>query len=347
MFLYLTADRINSQSGGGQVTYQEHLALLELGHTTTITIEPNLDPFEQDLKILKEVKNLTTPIKLAHCYSGCLSQTVQYLKSIGVLVTYTVAAHDKDISRHEHERLGFQFPYPHLIYPELWKRYIAGYLASTVIVAPSSYSKRTIEKYAGYAETPIEIIPHGTNLPESISPLPNIFTVGYLGAVGPDKGLCYLLEAWKKLNYKDAILILAGRDTTSPFFQSFVKKYGGGNIQLMGWVNNIEDFYSKISLYIQPSATEGFGIEILEAMAHGRPVICSEGAGAVDIVGGFLEFGFEARNIKEIVEAISYVKSRKDKLKGMGEINRKEAEKYTWDKIRARYQQLWKKLLGE
>jgi len=36
---------------------------------------------------------------------------------------------------------------------------------------------------------PIEIIPHGTDIPEETTPPSKEFTVGYLGAIGPDKGL--------------------------------------------------------------------------------------------------------------------------------------------------------------
>jgi len=42
--------------------------------------------------------------------------------------------------------------------------------------------------------------------------------------------------------------------------------------KILGFVENLVDFYKQISVYIQPSITEGFGITPLEAMAYGRPV---------------------------------------------------------------------------
>lgn len=355
MYLYLTADRVGMQSGGGIVTAQEAQAFAEFSGPSgyrVITIDhsnPPTDPFQQDQEILRKVKDAKWSMgDLAHCYAGCLSETVKYLKSQGVKVTYTAAAHDVELSREEHEKLGIPFDYPHLIHPDKWSRYLEGYLLADVLICPSYHSAEVMRRF-GY-KGQIKIIPHGCHLPDKIAPLPSLFTVGYLGAVGPDKGLVYLLQAWKQLAYKDAILVIAGPQSTIPFVQNLVSRFGGGHILLRGWIDDVADFYNNISLYVQASVTEGFGIEVLEAMAHGRAVLCSRGAGAAEVLPGSW-YAFSPKHIGELAGKIDQVRLRGD---CQPERNRpihngyphweRIASSYEWSRIRQQYVALWRSL---
>jgi glycosyltransferase involved in cell wall biosynthesis len=366
MNLYLTADQIGTPTGGGLVTAQELMALRGLGGEVRVISRKELEdirysemgmrlpvggewkePWAWDsLAFFQFDKN----IKLAHVYSGTFSESVKKLKENKAKVVYTIAAHSIETSRREHEKLGIDYAglYPHLCEPVLWERYSAGYFAADCIVCPSTYSMDTVQAQAkalGVVCPPVSVIPHGCHLPDTVKPLSKRFTVGYLGAFGPDKGVIYLLQAWKKLNYKDALLILAGRDSTSDWVQQMVRQLGGGNVMLQGWVNSVSSFYNQLSLYVQPSATEGFGIEVLEAMAHSRPVICSNGAGAADLFIPRENQVVTACDVDELVGRIDEAKNVWD-LSQYGEDNRKVASALTWDKIREKYVQLYREVLS-
>ncbi len=344
--VYLTVDRVGSNTGGGIVTYNELEALKSLGETIPITVNhaiPSPDPFHEDREILWRLqrelkKHPDHQLGIAHCYAGCLSETVHWLKANNWKVTYTCAAHDIEISKREHEKLGVPFTYPHLVDPELWQRYSQGYRDADVLIVPSSVSAKTVTKQGRTGR--IEVISHGVNLPEKVVPLPSFFKVGYLGAIGPDKGIIYLLQAWKKLNYKDAMLVIAGRQSTDPCMVEMVKKFGGGSVHLLGWVENVSDFYNGVSLYIQPSCTEGFGIEVAEAMSHGRLAICSEGAGASDVVAK--KWRFPAADPDALAEKIQ--EARKEHLSDMMGQLLITSRFYTWDEIRQKYVDLWRNL---
>src|SRR5439155_1645283 len=147
----------------------------------------------------------------------------------------------------------------------------------------------------------------------------------------------YLLQAWKRLNYKDAVLILAGRDSTSDWVAGLIREYGGGNIRLMGWVKDVADFYNSISVLVQPSCSEGFGIEVLEAMSYSRLVICSDGAGAVDLLPRFCRF--PATNVDELCSQIAYHKDNyemNDFVSRWTSAYQSKASDHTWSKIRQR-----------
>lgn len=357
-YLFITADEIGIETGGGVVTKNECQALFNLAAShnlnafawqratlsTFSTIEDK-DPWVQDECALRKLQSSPTfKPELVHFYSGTFSKTVKYLKEKGCKISYTIAAHDKAISWREHRRWGLPFPYTHLTNDTLWKQYIEGYRLADVIICPSTVAKKTVQEYGpDFANKRIEVVPHGCELPEKVAPLPKTFTAGYLGSWGPDKGTIYLLQAWKQLNYKDAVLLLGGSPTSQPWAWPFVAQHGGGNIVLTGWQKSVSDFYNKLSLYIQPSATEGFGLEVLEALAHNRPVLCSTAAGAKDIVPELWQF--EPCSIDKLASKIDYFRRNWAPSSGIAELERLYAQDYTWDKIRTQYMDVWRSML--
>jgi glycosyltransferase involved in cell wall biosynthesis len=354
----ITADRVGAMTGGGAVTFHEWMAMKTLGGAGGLTDRGVLelhkatesDPWCWD-EVAKGVKDWwTLRPRLAHFYAGTFGETVKTLKGIGCKVTYTAAAHDVALSKAEHEKLGLPYNYPHLTEPDLLERYLLGYKEADCLICPSKHSASVMREFR--CTNRIEIIPHGVYLPSHVASLPERFTVGYLGAVGPDKGLIYLLQAWKKLNYKDATLVIAGRFSTDPFVSALIAHFGGGIIHQAGWQENVSDFYNSLSLYVQPSVTEGFGIEVLEAMAHGRAVLCSNGAGSVDTVPEW--YSYDPLDVDTLASKIDQVR-----LRGCCQPAGREqhipngyphwesiASNYTWDKVRQQYVNLWKSLTG-
>lgn len=357
---YITADQIGTPTGGGTVTFNESLALREFSEEQTqLRRNPvfssvqafhrdNLgsdkpEPWKWDDTLVSRQDFQYLEPKLAHFYSGTFSKTVASLKKRDCKTVYTIAAHDVAISRREHEKMGVNFSqvFPHLCEPSLWSRYIEGYKLADVIVCPSTIAEKTVRAYGpDFENKDIRIITHGCTLPkeEDIKPLPPGLIVGYLGAMGADKGVRYLLEVWKKLNYQDgSLLILAGRDSTT-IGKHLLEKYGGGNVYLAGWQKNVRDFYNSINLYVQPSATEGFGCEVLEAMSYKRPVLCSKNAGASDLISDSV---FDPDDIDKLCFIINEIKTNgRDWMDQSGKINRMKSEFHSWEIIRSQYKQL-------
>jgi glycosyltransferase involved in cell wall biosynthesis len=342
MNLFVTSDRIGAPSGGGLVTHQEHLALSGLGELKTYgrdQIPGGPTVWSDDDWVCS---NVSEHPKLAHFYAGTFSRFVNFLKGRGAKVTYTAAAHSIGESRAAHQELGLPFEYPHLTEPSLWRRYVQGYLSADKVICPSRLSAEVMK---GYGVKDVTVIPHGVDFDPAEPPVPpERFTLGYLGAIGPDKGLATLLRAWKMLGYRDASLKIAGAHSASQFVSRLLEVVGGGNVELVGWVASPARFYEGLSAYVQPSRSEGFGIEVLEAMERGRVAIASKGAGASELVP--LGFTFAAKSVEELAAQIDRAKTAgRDSLARWGALMRKESADYTWDKIRARYQELWRQML--
>lgn len=355
MYLYITSDRIGTPTGGGAVTYHESEALKTLGRCQVWGRDqigqPPEEPWGYDLRTQYlgtfpngYSKNLyREDFQLAHFYAGTFTNTVNNLKRRGTKITYTAAAHSKEDSQDEHRRLGTAFDYPHLTDPSQWERYVGGYLESDLLIVPSRHSEECMRRY-GHKGT-VKIIPHGCELPNELRQRPDTFTVGYLGAIGPDKGLIYLLQAWKQLGYTDgSTLVIGGAHSTSPYLMKMIQDMNCQNVRLLGWIDNVSDFYHNINVYVQPSVTEGFGIEVLEAMAHARPVICSSGAGAADLVPS--AWCFQPRDVDTLVQKVDLMRmlekdGDKKPLLGWQDI----AKQFTWSKVREMYCKAWKELL--
>jgi glycosyltransferase involved in cell wall biosynthesis len=335
--LYLTQDRISTPTGGGVVTHHESVALLgfsEVPGEGAIVDRKSIEgvpatPFEDDEAYERLVVTLPK-VRLAHIYAGCFTKTVYSLKRAGAKISYTAAAHDIKESRREFEELGIPFSFPHLTDPTLWARYVGGYLDADLVICPSTLSKKCMESYGAKN---VIVIPHGCEAPKRTDPFPKKFTLGYLGQVGPDKGLRYLFEAWKRLNMKDATLLIAGRNIEQAL--PLWRKFGGGNVFFMGFVDDVSDFYNAISAYVQPSVTEGFGIEIIEAAAHGRPVVASDGAGASELIREGSKV-VPRRDVIALADAIEDLRA-----------NQIRPEPYIlpWESVRQKYVAAWKDLL--
>ncbi|GAH55084.1 unnamed protein product, partial [marine sediment metagenome] len=141
--------------------------------------------------------------------------------------------------------------------------------------------------------------------------------------------------------YPDSKLLLAGggTETLEPLIRQVANQ---GQFKILGRVPDVSDVYNACSVYCQPSVTEGFGIEVPEAMAHGRPVVVSEGAGASDLVeDGVTGFMVPIRSPEAIAEKIDWFRNNREKIPEMGQKARREARNFTWDKIRRQYARIF------
>ncbi len=103
----------------------------------------------------------------------------------------------------------------------------------------------------------------------------------YVGINKPHKNLTRLVEAWaqvEKQSATDCHLVLAGReDPRYPQAREHAAALGLERVLFLGAVAEVDlpALYSGAELFVFPSLYEGFGLPVVEAMACGTPVACS------------------------------------------------------------------------
>ena len=324
--LYVTTAKPSEGSGGGVVALHEIKAL----NPSLMVSMSEQSPFLNDYFCLWKIKN-EPHFDLAHFYGTPFGLTAEYLKKQGTRILATVPAHNLERSVEEHIKLFGQYPYNHMTDPYLWGIYSHHIKIADTVICPSKMSADYIKQKLALTKDPT-IIRHGCNLPKEPAPLPEIFTVGHLSQVGPDKGQIYLVQAWNSLKLPNARIFIAGQGT---------EQLGGA-----GYTPDEKAFHNSISILVQPSVTEGWGIPVLDAMANGRPVIVTEGAGSHEIVEDGKEgFVVPIRDPLILAEKIRYFYDHPDEIKRMGQNARKKSESYDWAIIEKQYQEAWKEAL--
>jgi glycosyltransferase involved in cell wall biosynthesis len=105
----------------------------------------------------------------------------------------------------------------------------------------------------------------------------------------------------------------------------------------------VKDFYNQLAVYVQPSVTEAFGIETLEAMAYGIPVICSSGAGSADCIeDGVSGFVVPPRDPKALLEKINLLYENPEIWESMSKAARIRSAKFRWPNIKQTYVDFWR-----
>lgn len=108
-----------------------------------------------------------------------------------------------------------------------------------------------------------------------------------------------------------------------------------GELELWAYVhlhsrcNTISELYKESTCLLQPSYKESFGNTIIEAMAHGRPVIATDGADPEGIIhNGKNGYRIPKGSVEAFVNSMSEIIEHEEKTKKMGKKGYKDYIKY-------------------
>ena len=104
------------------------------------------------------------------------------------------------------------------------------------------------------------------------------------------KGFDLLIEAFHLFAKSNAewVLDIVGEGEEEGLYRSLIKKYDlADRVFIHPFTNNIQAYYSQAQVYVLSSRWEGFGLVLVEAMAHGLPVVSSDLPTSLEIMGDF------------------------------------------------------------
>lgn len=120
------------------------------------------------------------------------------------------------------------------------------------------------------------------------------------------KGFDLLIDAFHLFAQKDSewTLDIVGEGEEEESYRQKIALYQlEERIQIHPFTNNIQAYYSQAQIYVLSSRWEGFGLVLVEAMAHGLPVVSSDLPTSKEIMGGFGLY-FHNGNIEELAERL-------------------------------------------
>jgi glycosyltransferase involved in cell wall biosynthesis len=164
-----------------------------------------------------------------------------------------------------------------------------------VAVADSSFNADELIR-AGIRE--VAVVPLLLNLPAKPEQSPRFAEapiVLFVGRIAPNKRLEDLITAfglYQQHRERESSLILVGTDVSFESYrlqlQRLVDSLGVGRVVFTGRVSSRErdDWYRRASVYVSTSVHEGFCAPLVEALAHGIPVVARAAAAVPETLGG-------------------------------------------------------------
>jgi glycosyltransferase involved in cell wall biosynthesis len=214
------------------------------------------------------------------------------------------------------------------------ERFLEEYELADLVVVLSEKAAETF-RVRNFPEEKLFYLPRGVDV-DRFKPggRPATFRAIFSGALIERKGVHHLLEAWHRLNLKNAELWLIGavHDEARPY----LKKFWRDNIRTTGFVRDPENYLNQGTVYVFPSQWEGSAKTVYEAAASGLPAITTREAG--DVIRGGIE-GIIVRpgDVDGIAGAINYFYKHPEIANKMGGAARQRVvDNFTWDHYRTR-----------
>lgn len=182
------------------------------------------------------------------------------------------------------------------------------------------------------------------------------FVIGMMARFSPGKGHEEFLAAVKSLNqkYPDVKYMIVGEASRGE--DDYMKKIKNKadrlklyNIIFTGFRSDTPEILSAMDIFVFPSHAEAFGIALVEAMAMGKPSVCTNTDGILDIaVDGKTSYLFENKNSEDLIAKIEILINSAEKRENFGiEARKRTAENFNIEKLTDRLIEIYRKAVDK
>lgn len=220
--------------------------------------------------------------------------------------------------------------------------------ADEIIVLSEGVQKYFLDTYGRQTK----FIPNGVNKPVIREPeiirdkfgLEKDSYILFLGRLVPEKGLRYLIEAFKNVK-TDKKLVIAGGSSDTDAFANELKEMAKDDERIIftGFVQGqeLDELYSNAYVYTLPSDLEGMPLSLLEAMSYGNCCLVSD----IDECASVVEnqaLVFKKSDVNELTEKLQ---EACDNAVMVSKLKKEASEyicgKYNWDDVVAKTLELY------
>jgi glycosyltransferase involved in cell wall biosynthesis len=225
---------------------------------------------------------------------------------------------------------------------------------AAAIIAPSEFSRRRIARAYGIDDSRIAVVHNGVapQFHPMAQPLaqrwvretfglaaPYVLTVGDLqprkNQIGLIRAFVRLLQQQPQLPHH---LLLVGKENWHGSYVKAEAKRSGYSSRILftGFVTDedLRRLYCGCDVFAFPSFYEGFGLPILEAMACGRAVACSEGSATGEVADGAAVL-FDPNRIDDIAKALRDLLIDPDFRQRRERLGLQRAAQFSWERAAA------------
>lgn len=158
----------------------------------------------------------------------------------------------------------------------------------------------------------------------------------FLGRLVPEKGIKYLIEAFKQVDTEKKLIIAGGSSDTSEF-ENEMKELAKEDKRILftGFVQGqeLEELYSNAYVYVLPSDLEGMPLSLLEAMSYGNCCLTSNIPECAEVVEDKTLI-FKKADVKDLQSKLQDACDHSEKV----DAHKKQAtdficKKYNWDEV--------------
>jgi len=156
----------------------------------------------------------------------------------------------------------------------------------------------------------------------------------FVGRLVPEKGIQYLLQAFKHI-HTDMPLILAGESSFTDDYVSSLRKMSDPRVHFLGFIggHELESLYKNAYLIVLPSEIEGAPLVLLEAMYYGKCVLSSDLLECREILGS-CGVHFRSQDPFDLKEKLEYLLTAGQVVQNFGKkAKERGCSVYNWDSI--------------
>jgi len=220
---------------------------------------------------------------------------------------------------------------------------------SDAIIAVSQSTASQVEQLLGVEPSRIHVVPHGSPQVVGVSAARRENLVLFVGVIQKRKNVGRLVKAFERLP-AGWRLALAGASQgygAAEELRAVEESPRRADIDILGHLSGeqLATLYARARIFAFPSLDEGFGMPILEAMAHGVPVMTSQ-CSAMPEVAGDAALLVDPMNIDQLAHALTRLSSDEGLREDLIARGRARVPSFTWDSAVAQTWAVYEKVMG-